>query len=68
MSQTITLDLKFVLALALANCCTTYLKLIDEQSYYSIFTLIKDLTFSQKYQIMINLFRALTIVNSNRVN
>lgn len=58
-----TLDIKRALALVLTTHCTISSKLVDAQSYCFIFTLMESLSFFQKYQIIVNLFGALTVLN-----
>ena len=56
-----TLDLRLILAFTLIVFSIISFKLVDAQSCGSIFALIKDLSPSQKQQIMVGLFEALLL-------
>lgn len=63
-----TLDLKPTLVFLLTNFCIISLKRVDVKSCCFISTLIKDLKTFSNYQIMVNLFWVLLILNSTKID
>lgn len=62
------LNFRFALAFELTFFYTISSKFAEVRFSYLVLTLIEDLRSSRKYQILVGLFGALTILNSFRMN